>query len=149
MSSIASALSCERVRYLAKLLSRERGAIIRNLTMVPASSRWAPFAISFTVTCVFFINFCAWIFQCGCQSLWAGADALCNVHLSSEHRCPWCAHGIMGYAVVMTAVSIPQLAVSTLMRSHWLTRAALGLTLGAISGALMALAFGWMDGYWR
>ena len=46
--------------------------------------RLFPFAISFAVTCLFFINVCDWMFDCGCHSLWAGADAMCNVHLANS-----------------------------------------------------------------
>ena len=31
-------------------------------------------------TSVFFIDFCNLVYQCGCRSLWAGADAACNIH---------------------------------------------------------------------
>ena len=66
--------------------------------------RLFPFAISFTVTCLFFINVCNWLFDCGCHSLWAGADAMCNVHLANVPHCPICSRGIPGYAGVMAMV---------------------------------------------
>ena len=76
--------------------------------------RLGPFAISFAVTSTFFINLCAFIFRCGCRSLWAGADASCNVHAAASRHCPWCSHGLEGYTLVMTLVCAPQLAVSVL-----------------------------------
>ena len=78
----------------------------------PAAERLVPFAISFAVTCAFVINFCAWMFQCGCRALWAGADAACNIHVLHSRHCPWCSHGTMGYVVIMTLLCAPQLAVS-------------------------------------
>ena len=63
--------------------------------------RLLPFAASFSVTCLFFINVCNWIFGCGCRSLWAGADAMCNVHLSASRHCPFCSRGVAGYAAIM------------------------------------------------
>src|SRR5258706_16378281 len=72
-----------------------------------------PFGISFTVTCAFFINVCSWIFACGCRALWAGADALCNVHVAQSRHCPFCTHGTIGYAAIIIAVGLPQLAAAT------------------------------------
>jgi hypothetical protein len=111
-------------------------------------SRFAPFAISLAVTCVFFIDFCSWMFQCGCRSLWAGADALCNIHLPAAHHCPWCSHGAAGYAVVLALVAAPQLAVAVRRPGHWAAKAAIGVAAGALSGAVTALGFGWLHGYW-
>ena len=110
--------------------------------------RLLPFAISFVVTCLFFINVCDWIFDCGCHSLWAGADALCNVHLANIHHCPFCSRGIAGYTVVMTAVSAPQLAASVWLPSSRVAR------IGAVC---CCFRWGWLrsdsvagtlDGYW-
>src|SRR5207247_336558 len=76
-------------------------------------SRMMPLPLSFRVTCPSFVNACAWIFACGCRSLWAGGDALCNVHLAHGRHCPFCSHGTVGYAAIMLAVCLPQLAAST------------------------------------
>ena len=110
-------------------------------------TRWGPFAIAFTVTCVFFIDFCAFVFACGCRALWAGADATCNIHAASGHHCPWCSHGYAGYAVVMLLIAGPQLAVSLLPRWHWALRTLAALALFPALGAVIAAAFGWNDGY--
>jgi hypothetical protein len=59
-------------------------------------SRFSPFAISFTLTSLFFINLCNLIFRCGCRSLWAGAAVACNIHAQQRHHCPWCSHGTGG-----------------------------------------------------
>lgn len=111
--------------------------------------RLSPFLISFAVTCTFFINFCAWIFQCGCRALWAGADAACNIHAQHGRHCPWCSHGQMGYALVMILLCLPQLAVSLHSRWTWTVRAIVATALFPAAGLVVALLFGWVEGYWR
>jgi hypothetical protein len=111
--------------------------------------RLFPFFISFTVTCTFFINFCAWIFQCGCHSLWAGAEAACNIHAQHGHHCPWCMHGYAGYSIVMIAMCGPQLAVSLVTRWSFFTRAMVAIALFPLMGAIAALCFGVVDSYWK
>ena len=110
--------------------------------------RLGPFGISFAVTSTFFINLCAFIFRCGCRSLWAGADASCNVHVAASRHCPWCSHGVEGYALVMTLLCAPELAVSVLPRWHWTARTAVAVALFPTVGAIMAGVFGWYENYW-
>ncbi|PYT14291.1 MAG: hypothetical protein DMG59_17730 [Acidobacteria bacterium] len=112
------------------------------------AARLSPFLISFAVTCTFYINLCAWIFKCGCRSLWAGADAACNIHALHGKHCPWCSHGQAGYAIVMVLLCAPQLAVSLWPRWSWPVRIAAAVALFPAIGAVVALAFGWLDGYW-
>jgi hypothetical protein len=108
-----------------------------------------PFTVSFAATSAFFINLCAAIFRCGCRALWAGADAACNIHVPHAAHCPWCAHGIAGYTVVMVLLCAPQLAVSLWQRWGGLTRTLVALALIPAMGLVVALGFGWYDGYWR
>jgi hypothetical protein len=110
--------------------------------------RLVPFAVSFTVTCLFFINVCDLIFACGCRSLWSGADAMCNVHLSASRHCPFCSRGVAGYAAIMTLVSAPQFAVS--MWTRWSSAARIVVCLLLFPAAMLAvgLAAGAYDGYW-
>ena len=107
-----------------------------------------PFAISFTVTCLFFINLCAWMFSCGCHSLWAGADAMCNIHAAQGRHCPWCSHGTTGYFVAMAVMSAPQFVVSWIAPWGWTARTAAAVALFPLAGVLFALVSGWYDGYW-
>jgi hypothetical protein len=111
--------------------------------------RVSPFLISFAVTCAFFINFCAWIFQCGCRSLWAGSDMACNIHAAHGHHCPWCSHGLVGYAIVMAGMCAPQFAVAMFTRWSWTTRTMAALAMIPAAGAVTALIFAWKDSYWR
>jgi hypothetical protein len=108
-----------------------------------------PLAISVPFTFAFFINFCHWAFQCGCRSLWNGADIACNVHQSGGKHCPWCNHGWTGYAVVLGLMLIPQLAVCIYSGNRpWWLRLSLALVCFPLMGGIAALGFGLSDGYW-
>jgi hypothetical protein len=114
----------------------------------PVLTRWSPFAISFVVDCVFFINLCSWIFKCGCRSLWAGADAACNIHMAHARHCPFCAHGSVGQAIVMIAIMGPQLVISLRTPWTWPFRLLAALALFPIVEGAAALVLGLSDGYW-
>jgi hypothetical protein len=113
-----------------------------------AIDRLLPFAVSFAVTCVFFIDVCAWIFDCGCHSLWAGADALCNIHTPDSRHCPFCSHGPAGYAAVMAAVSVPQFALSAWTRWSRTTRMMLCLLLFPAMMGAVGVLLGAYEAYW-
>ena len=101
-------------------------------------SRAAIALAGFVVTSLFFINLCNLIFACGCASLWAGADAHCNIHNAAAPHCPVCSHGVLGYTVVFLAIAGPQLAVALwLKRGHWLLRLAAVLLLFPAAGAVV------------
>jgi hypothetical protein len=107
------------------------------------------FVPSAAVTCTFFINFCDWIYRCGCRSLWAGAAAHCNVHDPGARHCPFCEHGAAVYIAVLSWILIPQLAVSVWpSRLDWPIRLALALLAFPVAGSIVAVALGWWDGYW-
>ncbi len=111
-------------------------------------ARFGPFGLSFAVTCLFFIDVCDWIFDCGCRSLWAGADALCNVHLAGVHHCPICSRGIAGYIGVMVAVTAPQLAASVWLPFDKVTRIVLCLLMFPAGMLAVSGLLGFYDGYW-
>ena len=96
----------------------------------------SPFLISFAITSVFFINFCAWIFRCGCHSLWSGAAAMCNIHAAHGHHCPWCSHGHAGEALIMVLLCAPQLAVALMTRSPGVVETV------SVAAAVVALPLG-------
>jgi hypothetical protein len=112
------------------------------------SDKLSPFLVSFTVTCVFFINLCSLIFQCGCHSLWAGAAMTCSIHAQHGRHCPWCSHGAAGQAIVMVLIGASQLAVSVLPGWSWLVRTLAASALFPVVGGIVALVFGWDVGYW-
>ena len=95
----------------------------------------------FACTSLFFINLCNVIFACGCVSLWAGADAHCNIHDSAVRHCPVCSHGAIGYAMVFAAIAAPQLAAAFLLkRGSWILRLAIVLAMFPVVGALVMAA---------
>jgi hypothetical protein len=105
--------------------------------------------VSIAVTLTFFINFCHWVFQCGCRSLWNGADIACNIHTPDERHCPWCSHGELGYYGVLALMLIPQVLSGIYwIGKPWWMRLAFCLLWFPVAGGLAALAFGWWDGYW-
>lgn len=99
------------------------------------------------VTSAFFINFCALVFQCGCHSLWAGADATCNIHVEGMHHCPWCASNP---AYAFAAMVIPQGLVSFWsLQWTWWKRLAASLAAFPVFGGIAAVVYGLSNGYWK
>ena|SRR5688572_4776211 len=112
--------------------------------------RAAIFLTSAVITSVFFINFCATVFRCGCASLWNGADAHCNVHLAGLHRCPWCVHGLIASAIPYLLIIAAQAAVSFWPKAMPPTvRLASAAAAFPIVGVLVALLYGLATGYWN
>jgi len=102
----------------------------------------------FAVTSLFFIDLCNFIFACGCQSLWAGADALCNVHHAGGMHCPACSHGKLGYAAIFGSIIAAQLATTFLMKKGlWLVRLGVVLLLFPLIGTAAMTVAGLLDGY--
>ena len=109
----------------------------------------AIFAIAATVTSVFFINFCATVFQCGCQSLWTTAAQHCNIHASAGKHCPWCSFGTAGYGVAYGPVVASQAVLSFVPgRWGWVRRLTASIAAFPAVGAVMALVFGLATRYW-
>jgi len=107
------------------------------------------FGASATVTSLFFINFCAAIFRCGCVSLWSGADAHCNIHTAGTHHCPWCAHGQVASAIPWALIVAVQVAISFWPRPmHTGVRLASAMVAFPVAGALIAFVYGLATGYW-
>ncbi len=97
-------------------------------------------------TSVFFINFCAAVFRCGCHSLWAGAAAACNIHAAGQHHCPWCAHNP---ALAYLAMIIPQGLISFWpSRTSRTARLAAALLAFPVFGGMAAVLYGVSGGYW-
>jgi hypothetical protein len=102
----------------------------------------------FAVTSLFFIDLCNFIFACGCTSLWAGAEAHCNVHQSVRLHCPICTLGPGGYAIVYGLIALPQIAVALLLRrGRWMLRFAIVLLLFPVLGTAVMSVTGWLSGY--
>jgi hypothetical protein len=102
------------------------------------------------VTSVLFINFCNLVYQCGCESLWAGAAEHCNIHNPESRHCPWCTIGTMGAVAIYGCI----VAVQALVAFRWqglgfLPRAIFALLAFPATGAILALLTGLAQGYWR
>ncbi len=110
---------------------------------------WLVFLISGGITSLFIINLCNAIYRCGCRSLWAGASSYCNIHMTGARHCPWCTIGNGGFGMVLTLILGPQLALSLWPRSWpWPARLALAILAFPVVGGLVAVALGWLRGYW-
>jgi hypothetical protein len=113
-------------------------------------TRAAVFLSSAAFTSVFFIQFCATVFQCGCQAIWAGGAEFCNIHSAHGKHCPWCVYGSTGYSVVYGSMLAAQAAVAFWPAGwHWAGRLAGAIAAFPIMGGIMALALGFVTGYWN
>ncbi|MBM3796017.1 MAG: hypothetical protein FJW31_18600 [Acidobacteria bacterium] len=115
--------------------------------------RLAVFLAASTVTSVFFIDFCAWIFRCGCQSLWLTADKYCNIHAAHAGHgakgCPWCSFGYAGYLLVFGSMVAAQAVVAFLAPWNWPARLGAALAVFPLMGFVLAGITGVWTGYWR
>ena len=107
------------------------------------------FAAAATVTSVFFINFCAAIFRCGCASLWSGADAHCNIHMAGSRHCPWCMYGSVASVIPWALIVAAQAAISFWPHPmHAGVRLVSALAAFPVTGTVVAIAYGISTGYW-
>ena len=110
------------------------------------------FLIAAAVTSIFFINFCATVFQCGCQSLWGAAAKMCNIHHARMHGgkgCPFCTFGSTGHAVIYGTMLATQAAFAFMPRLIWEVRLVAALLAFPLSGAILAIVLGIWTGYWN
>ena len=107
------------------------------------------FLVSAAVAGILLVNFCDWVYQCGCRSLWNGADAHCNVHDPDSPNCPWCEHRPAGDIIPLAAILSVQLGVCFTRRPLGnVSRLVLSLVAFPVVGGLVALVFGLATGYW-
>ena len=112
-------------------------------------SRVLVFLAAAAVTCLFFINLCNALFDCGCTYLWAGAAAHCNIHDPGGRHCPWCAAGNAGFAGVFLTIIGAQALISFGPWSwNWAVRLTLALLSFPLMGAVLAGIMGHIQGYW-
>lgn len=113
------------------------------------SLKTALFLGLFSFTAVFAINFCATIFQCGCQFIWAAGSDHCNIHHATGPHCPWCTHDGVGFLASMVPVFLTQAFFS--FRNNdwsWKYRLSAGLAAFPIVGGILGAIVGWFQGYW-
>lgn len=120
--------------------------------MREAARSFAIFAAAATLTSVFFIQFCATIYRCGCQELWGAADRFCNIHSAHGKHCPWCSYGYTGYAAVYGAIIGAQALLAFLpVRWGWSWPLRLVSSVAGFPamGLVLAVTFGLYSGYWN
>jgi len=119
------------------------------VSVVRRSNAWV-FLAAVTVNSVFFLNFCATLFRCGCASFWSGADARCNIHLSGSHHCPWCAHGLAASLIPWALIAAVQAAIAFWPRQMPVAvRLVFAVTAFPAAGGVIAVVYGWASGYWK
>ncbi len=104
--------------------------------------------ISAGITLLFFLNLCHMLFQCGCRSLWNGADLFCNVHTAGVAHCPWCSYGWWGFIIIVATILLAQTGILYLpsklsLRNRWL----LSLAAFPVAGAMVGFLFAVFSGY--
>jgi len=107
------------------------------------------FAAAAIPTAAFSISFCAWIFGCGCRVWWAGAAAACNIHMHGAKHCPWCIYGGQGFVVAFGLILAAEAAISFWPgKVAWGPRLLIALAAFPAIGAVVAVTYGWISGYW-
>src|SRR5512145_547443 len=98
------------------------------------------FVAAAAVTSALFINFCDLVYQCGCESLWAGAADHCNIHDAESRHCPWCSIGNAGAFAVWGTIIASQAAITFgLPQLGPPARALLALAAFPVVGGILAV----------
>ena len=107
------------------------------------------FLLALAVTGIFFVDWCAVVFQCGCRSLWSGIATYCNIHATAGPHCPWCEHPLAGDAVAFAAAVVAQwVAVYRTSTPSFVKRFVLALVAFPLASGLVALAQRFVWNYW-
>lgn len=107
------------------------------------------FVLALAVTGVFFVDWCAVVFQCGCRSLWSGIATYCNIHAPVGPHCPWCEHPLAGGGIAFGAAVLAQWAFvyRYATASSW-KRTVLAIAAFPIASGIVALAQRFVWSYW-
>jgi hypothetical protein len=112
--------------------------------------KFALFAGLFSFTAVFAINFCATLFQCGCQFLWAAGADNCNINHATGPHCPWCTNGGAGFLVSVVPVFFVQGFLAFRNNAwDWKKRLLAGLAAFPVVAGILGGIVGWFQGYWN
>ena len=107
------------------------------------------FLLALAVTGIFFVDWCAVVFQCGCLSLWNGNATYCNIHAPMGPHCPWCAHPLAGGGIAFGAAVVAQwAAVYRTSTSSFMNRLVLAIVALPLASGLVALVQRFVWEYW-
>ena len=106
------------------------------------------FGVSAAISCVFIINLCAVIYQCGCTFVWAGGNQHCNIHQPIGKHCPWCSIGNGGFTAVLGVIVLAQALAAFILPFNWPARLGAAIAAFPVVGAIEALIVGLVKGYW-
>ncbi len=122
---------------------------VRWLSLKPTTARVVIAVTAAAFTSVFFIDFCNLVYQCGCRSFWAGADAACNIHTHGIRHCPWCSVGRAGGVLIWAIIVGSQFFVAFRSRfSRWYSTALASFAVFPLAGGALAAGLGLWFGYW-
>ncbi len=129
-------------------LSEPKGNKSRFSTSRISWSKAAVLVAASVTTGVFFIDWCDFIFDCGCESLWTGKAEHCNIKNASPPHCPWCVENGRYGSAAFGAVVIAQAALALRPGSLTRRRIALVFLVFPAAGALAGWLTGLYTGYW-
>ena len=122
---------------------------VLSMLSIPFVRRLFAFLLVVGISGLFFINFCSFIYQCGCDSLWNGAATACNVHIPAIRDCPWCALGIWGgFLSFGSVVTVQGLVLFFPSRLGFWARLGASVAVFPLVGGATGLLLGWTTGYW-
>lgn len=105
------------------------------------------FSVAAAFTYLFFINWCDWVYGCGCTFLWAGAADHCNIHQPNPPHCPWCVRtDLSGIAFFVTLAA--QAAVAGWPGALGWVRVVGSFVASPLAAGAAGLVIGWSVGYW-
>ena len=112
------------------------------------SARLVALGCAIGIAHVFFIQYCDFLFDCGCRPLWAGAAEHCNVLAAMPPHCPWCveggASGWIAFGLIVATQAGLALWPSRFGRGRLAALFLAFPVVGAVAGAVAGLS----QGYW-
>ena len=111
-------------------------------------ARLACLATALAITQTLFIQYCDFLFDCGCQPLWADRADRCNIHSPVPPHCPWCLDGGASGRWANVAIVVAQVLLSLVPGSFGAFRAASVFLAFPIVGGLGGLVAALLSGYW-
>ncbi len=105
---------------------------------------WVVILVTITITAVFLLPFCGFMYQCGCTFFWSGAADQCNIHQAGVPHCPWC---VKRNPVVMALPFLVIFAGQGFSIYHFRKKYKFGVLELIVVGLLVFLILGVLNGY--